>query len=317
MLTTPKAEPAKPSVEPWRAERGGALIELRHGARSNLFLVHHGDGDALLYASLARRMPDGVAVFGIKPHTAPRVPIAHTRIEAMAGFYVAEMRKRQPRGPYVVGGLCAGGVLAYEMALQLLDAGEPVDLVLLFDAATPQAQRRRRRSPLQRFGKLTQARGNAGKDRRRLDQAYSIARALARKLAEEIKSYGEGWWVRARFRLLHEILARKLPWPRFIPELSPLQICETAGSYYTPKPLRGVPVVLVRANRRTINAGDTPYRVIYADETFGWDAVVEELTVIDADGGHTTMLQEPFIEPLVAALLPSMTCKSELTVHAR
>ena len=68
-----------------------------------------------------------------------------------------------------------------------------------------------------------------------------------------------------------ELLARGMPWPRFIPELSVRQIYDTAEAHYRPKPLSGAAVVLVRA--QTGEGGDTPYREIYADETLGWGAV--------------------------------------------
>ena len=45
-------------------------------------------------------------------------------------------------------------------------------------------------------------------------------------------------------------------------------------------------------------ASDTPYREIYADETFGWGAVTQDLIVVDVEGGHSSMLQEPFVESL-------------------
>jgi thioesterase domain-containing protein len=106
-----------------------------------------------VYLHLARSMPGDLAVFGITPHNIPGAPLAETRIEDMAGFYVSEMRIKQPRGPYLLGGLCAGGVISYEMALQLLHAGETVEVVALLDAATPQALKRRD----QPFGRLKRA----------------------------------------------------------------------------------------------------------------------------------------------------------------
>ena len=87
-------------------------------------------------------MPDDLAVSGIEPRRIPGVPLAHTSIEDMAAFYVEEMRKKQPHGPYLLGGMCAGGVIAHEMASQLVRMGERIELVALLDAATPQAPQR-------------------------------------------------------------------------------------------------------------------------------------------------------------------------------
>ena len=55
---------------------------------------------------------------------------------------------------------------------------------------------------------------------------------------------------------------------------------------------------------RTGEGEDTPYREIYADPTFGWGAVAQELAVVDVDGGHITMLQENFVDSLAEALMP-------------
>jgi thioesterase domain-containing protein len=60
-----------------------------------------------------------------------------TQIEAMAARYIKEMRTVQPEGPYSLGGICLGGVVAFEMAQQLQDQGQEVALLLLVEPARP------------------------------------------------------------------------------------------------------------------------------------------------------------------------------------
>ena len=87
------------------------------------------------------------------------------------------------------------------------------------------------------------------------------------------------------------------------------QIYDSAEPLYVAKPLAGTPTVLIRA---TVGEGnDTPYREIYADAALGWKSVIADLTVVDVDGGHSSMLQEPFVESLAEALLPYLVVKSE------
>ena len=68
----------------------------------------------------------------------------------MAADYLAEIRTVQPRGPYLIGGMCMGSKIALEMAQQLQAAGEEVGLVAVLDANAPglghegRARRRRR-----------------------------------------------------------------------------------------------------------------------------------------------------------------------------
>ena len=125
ILDSPTVRSLARYIEPKGLERSANLVELKRGRGRHLFLVHDGDGETSLYRNLARRMPDEVAVFGIEPHRIAKVPLAHARIEDMARFYVEEVRREQPAGPYMLGGLCAGGVIAYEMGRQLKSAGHP------------------------------------------------------------------------------------------------------------------------------------------------------------------------------------------------
>jgi thioesterase domain-containing protein len=64
----------------------------------------------------------------------------------MAADYLREMRSRQPDGPYVVLGDCAGGIIAYEIAQQLRAQGGSVALLLLMDTPGPGASEVPRRS---------------------------------------------------------------------------------------------------------------------------------------------------------------------------
>jgi amino acid adenylation domain-containing protein len=61
-------------------------------------------------------------------------------IEAMAADYLSAMRKRRPHGPYFLAALCAGALIASEMARALRQAGEAVLPLLLFDP--PEARNR-------------------------------------------------------------------------------------------------------------------------------------------------------------------------------
>jgi thioesterase domain-containing protein len=58
-------------------------------------------------------------------------------VEAMASYYIEEMRGVQPHGPYFLGGYCTGGMIAFEMAQQLHAEGEEIALLVLFDAQNP------------------------------------------------------------------------------------------------------------------------------------------------------------------------------------
>jgi thioesterase domain-containing protein/acyl carrier protein len=58
-------------------------------------------------------------------------------LEALAAELVKHIRAIQPRGPYYLGGLCFGGVVAYEIARQLTVQGDQVAFLGLFEAYAP------------------------------------------------------------------------------------------------------------------------------------------------------------------------------------
>ena len=93
----------------------------------------------MLYRNLALYLKADHAVYGLQPHSRPDAPMAHTRIAEMAAYHIDKIRSVQPQGPYLVGGMCAGGVIAFEIALQLQSQGEQVGLVALIDAADVKA----------------------------------------------------------------------------------------------------------------------------------------------------------------------------------
>jgi thioesterase domain-containing protein/acyl carrier protein len=59
------------------------------------------------------------------------------KLEDIAAALVQHMRTVQPEGPYYLTGLCVNGVIAYEMARQLVAQGEEIALLVLFDAQNP------------------------------------------------------------------------------------------------------------------------------------------------------------------------------------
>ena len=286
-------------------ERSG-MVCLRRGGPQNLFLVHDGLGETLLYLNLARRLPTSMTVYGIEPKRLPGIPLAHVSIEQMAAFYVDQIRKIQPRGPFLLGGMCAGGVIAYQMAACLMSVGEPVRMVAILDGATPQAAKRVGLATRRRLSRLEDAVAMVrGAGVAPLIRAMKIASAIARKAfnfgSYELYSFGERISVRLRFAVLKILVKRGASWPPKLPELSVMQIYNALESRYIPPVLADIPVLLVRASAG--DGTDTPYRDLYRDEDFGWKEVAGKLELVDVQGGHSSMLQEEAIESLATAML--------------
>ena len=65
-------------------------------------------------------------------------------MEELAQHLVSALRERQPEGPYYLGGFCADGVFAYEVASQLTAQGQRVGLLALFETENPRPLARAR-----------------------------------------------------------------------------------------------------------------------------------------------------------------------------
>lgn len=110
-----------------------------NSAKSAIFLFPDGSGSASSYASMARIDPK-VAVWGLNcPWRTSPEEMARSGCDLiqLSAKYLMEMRRRQPKGPYSVGGWSAGGICAFEAARQLVEAGEVVEHLLLIDSPNP------------------------------------------------------------------------------------------------------------------------------------------------------------------------------------
>jgi thioesterase domain-containing protein/aryl carrier-like protein len=58
-------------------------------------------------------------------------------LQSIAACMVSKILTSQPTGPYILGGLCLGGILAYEVAVQLRAAGAGVASLILLDSPNP------------------------------------------------------------------------------------------------------------------------------------------------------------------------------------
>jgi thioesterase domain-containing protein len=259
------------------------LVTLRAtGARPPLFVVHPAGGTVFRYAELARRLPEDQPVHafqagGVADGTEPL-----DTVEAMAARYLTALREVQPRGPYVLGGWSAGGVIALEMAARLRAEGETVPLLILFDAVLPRPGRERLLPhDVELYCRF--ARDLAGADEARL---AALAEALG-ALPED-----------ARLRGLTDWIAReRLP----VPDATLEQIGRTVRVFrattaavdaYRPAPYDGDVLLLEAAEG---SAGSRAHRP--GDLAAAWSEVVTgRLRLRTIPGTHAAMFSEPNVD---------------------
>jgi thioesterase domain-containing protein len=88
------------------------------------------------FTTLARDLGPEQPFFGLQSVGLDGAREPFESIEQMATHYLGEVRQIQPRGPYHLLGACFGATVAFEMTHQLLDAGEEVAFLGLFDPSS-------------------------------------------------------------------------------------------------------------------------------------------------------------------------------------
>jgi thioesterase domain-containing protein len=121
------------------ATRGSLVPLTQTGTRPPLFFVSVAGGKVVGFAALAHRLGPDQPFYALQQRGIDGGAPLHVSIEGMAAHYVREIRRIRPHGPYLLGGQCIGGLVAYEMARQLEARGEKVALVALLDSGGPLA----------------------------------------------------------------------------------------------------------------------------------------------------------------------------------
>jgi amino acid adenylation domain-containing protein len=107
------------------------------GSKPPFFCVHAHRGNVLNFNALARCLGADQPFYGLQAQGLDGTRPRHTTIEEMAAHYLEEIRSVQPKGPYLIGGLCFGGKVAFEMAQQLRAQHEEIALLALIDSYAP------------------------------------------------------------------------------------------------------------------------------------------------------------------------------------
>lgn len=104
------------------------------GTKPPLFLVHPVGGGVQLYYHLAEYLDIEQPLYGLQNHDSDFCQESeYMSIGEMARHYVQAIKVVCPDGPYMLGGWSMGGIVAFEMALQLKALGDDMGPVVMVD----------------------------------------------------------------------------------------------------------------------------------------------------------------------------------------
>ncbi len=267
------------------------------GDNPPFFCVHGITGDILWFRELARQLAPEQPFYGIQALGLDGMHEPFSDIKKMAAYYIDEVRKMQPEGPYFLGGASFGGTVALEMSRQLMAQGHRVGLLVIFDHYPPNIVGNVRYGIVQRLFFYLQVLRNFPRwlyNFGQLDLAAMFARAR-RKITITAKAYlnPNG----RRRSTVEGINAEDLiDYAATLPEYRK-RLIEThyrAISAYEPQPYAGR-VLLFRAKARSLFQ-----RVDPAAE---WKKLVgNSLDVKDIPGSHERIFVEPNVKILANEL---------------
>jgi amino acid adenylation domain-containing protein len=107
-----------------------ALVPLQtQGSKAPFFWIHGDASDAFLPRYLGPDQP----VYGLVHQSMDGRPAKSQTVAEIAVRYLQEIRVVHPTGPYLLGGFCFGGLVAFEIAQQFKAQGDDVRLLALVD----------------------------------------------------------------------------------------------------------------------------------------------------------------------------------------
>lgn len=111
------------------------VVAIQADGSKRPFFFLHGDwtGNAFFCFPLAHNLGSDQPFYMLEPFKFDDLQVLPT-LEAMAAADLKLLRTVQSEGPYLLGGFCNGGLVAYEMARQLHAEGQTVDLLILMDS---------------------------------------------------------------------------------------------------------------------------------------------------------------------------------------
>jgi acetoacetyl-CoA synthetase len=91
-------------------------------------------GNVMEFFALSRCIDWPHPTYGLQPRGSDGLEEPNDRIETMAGYHLKAIRSVQRSGPYVLCGYSLGGLVALEVARQIVDSGEKIALLCMIDS---------------------------------------------------------------------------------------------------------------------------------------------------------------------------------------
>ena len=116
-----------------------SLVPIQPKGSKRPFFFHGGSADALTWVKFSQKLGSDQPFYALQRPDLDGSAITQSSVEDLAAACIHDIQTIQPSGPYIIGGHCFGGAVAYEIARQLEAQGETVASLIEIDAYCPNA----------------------------------------------------------------------------------------------------------------------------------------------------------------------------------
>lgn len=256
------------------------------GKHPPIYVISGVGGNVIKFQKLAFYLGEDQPMFGLLPRGLDGKDPYFTRVEDMAKYYADAIQYTQPIGPYRLMGYSFGGLVAYEVARQLVDRGAQISFLGLLDSAEPQY-----------LDRLQKALPRRQRYRAHLDH---LAEAAALRGMEHLRDLFATKISALTFKI-YRALGRAVP-----QDLGKFEyISLLAGTQYHPGPYSGT-VTIFRSTIREISEG--------TDRALGWGGLAAQAEVIDIPSNHFNLFKDPNVRVLAEKLKSAISADSVRSV---
>jgi thioesterase domain-containing protein len=205
----------------------------------------------------------------------------------MAANYIQEIRTVQPHGPYFIGGHSLGGIIVFEIALQLYNQGEKVALLAIFDTEAPSHQNSVSMAESPVYQKLIKTTS---------EHFYQLSKLAFKNKINYIWERLDWNLKVGKFNSVYKFYLRYIK--RAVAELPLLDLARSnliAYAKYVPSIYSGKLTLFFSTDRD---------RELEPDDDLGWNGLVTGgVELYECPGKHTTVMQEPNVKVMAEKLI--------------
>ncbi|WP_445497013.1 amino acid adenylation domain-containing protein [Photorhabdus sp. SF281] len=293
---------SKITLDPLSQPQSSAIPVRPSGMEPPLFFVPSGMDDYSYVFGLAQHIQSDYPIYALPWPSINEEQVS--TIEALAAKMITFMKAVQPKGRYRIYGYSSGGVLAYAIAQQLLNAGETVDFLGLIDTPAPHCFKQQVIQPkLQFLAELAKQSGGEHEEEiavlhQRIDKLNLVQFIAA---AQQLELYPAN--------LRPDLIAKRWEqmgnYVQMVKEYEPQALAITLHQFYAMESYPQIPFVT-----------EATLPSLSMEPSLGWKQVVPDssLQLTSVPGDHFSLMEDSENKTILAKTLSmalAMNCEAE------